>query len=610
MLLLFFCRWLVRSEAGFQAHQLITPTRVVALYTDGTGASNPEFWCDCTMQDDTANSGGSAPEQRPMRDFFDALTAYAIDPTRWADLLEQFDRLSDRLHSWDPSEFVAELARAESLSWRIKQGGGDPGRAGFAYLLFDAAERVTGSSGNLDTLADYLEVNAAGKVTFTDDHSRASLALARDNLAATARNHSLVSLSHPRRPRHRFGFLIAASEFPPSLARVADGAASALFIAQEDGDSRLRDVIQASFALTTAETDVTVKLAQGMTLKEAAEDLGISINTARNHLQSVFSKSGINRQSDLVLVVTQLSVILAGTESDMIADVREKPLRVPQRHFTILPDGRRIAYRTYGDPRGKPVIYLHETLGCSHLPPGTDHTAERLGLNLIAPERPGFGFSDLDPGFSFPSIAADLDHLLDHLRIVSATLIGFISGGAHALWYANTRPRRVERLVLVASRPPRPMKGRFKHLMPLWTKLTTQPWLMTSFFNILRNRTSPETNARLIKAVYGSVPHDQAYLDANPAVYQHMVTYTGESMTVTASGVASELKCFANVSVEPFRERSLPISAWHGREDNLAGLEDLMHYLNGSNVRWHTFDDAGSLVLFEHWEEILEDASR
>ena len=66
--------------------------------------------------------------------FFDALTAYAIDPSRWTDLLSEFDRLSDHLESWDPGELVAELSRAESLSWRIKDSG-DPARPGFAYLL-------------------------------------------------------------------------------------------------------------------------------------------------------------------------------------------------------------------------------------------------------------------------------------------------------------------------------------------------------------------------------------------------------------------------------------------------------------------------------------------
>ena len=73
--------------------------------------------------------------------------------------------------------------------------------------------------------------------------------------------------------------------------------------------------------------------------------------------------------------------------------------------------------------------------------------------------------------------------LSDHLQIQRCRLIGFLSGGAYALWFANAHPGRAERLVLVAGRPHTPMQGRFKHLMPLYNKMIAQPWLMSSFFN-------------------------------------------------------------------------------------------------------------------------------
>lgn len=536
--------------------------------------------------------------------FFDALTAYAIDPTQWPDLLSEFDRLSDHLQSWDPGELVAELSRAESLSWRIKDSG-DPARPGFAYLLLDADDRVLGGEEHLPALRDYLSLDDGGRLQFSEPASRRSLDEARENLAASQRGHSLVSLAHPGRPRHRFGFLIARSEFPPGLLGIAGNAELALFIAQDDAGARLESAVQASFGLTAAEVDVTMKLASGLTLKEAAQDLGISINTARNHLQSVFDKSGINRQSDLVLVVTQLSVILAGTEEapqqSSSASRRSSP-----RHFMILGDGRRLAYRTYGDVRGEPVIYLHETLGCSRLPPETDELARGLGLHLIAPERPGFGFSDVDADFSFDSVADDVAALLDHLRIDHCGVLGFLSGGAFALRLAERAPDRVSHLMLVASRPPAPMKGRFKHFMPLYTKMISQPWLMTSFFNILRNRASEETNARLIRSVYGSVPHDLELLESNPDIFQHMIAYTLESMTVTAAGVSGELKCFAKAEPHPLPKLGIPITAWHGTADNLASMEELQRFLEDQLVSWRRFPGAGSLILFEHWHSVLK----
>ena len=51
-----------------------------------------------------------------MRDFISALTRYAIDPGEWSELLEKFDRLGSVLESWDPTQLIAELSRAEALN--------------------------------------------------------------------------------------------------------------------------------------------------------------------------------------------------------------------------------------------------------------------------------------------------------------------------------------------------------------------------------------------------------------------------------------------------------------------------------------------------------------
>ena len=54
------------------------------------------------------------------------------------------------------------------------------------------------------------------------------------------------------------------------------------------------------FGLSAAEALLASKLAKGASLEEAAMELGISRNTVRSQLQSIFLKTGINRQSDLI----------------------------------------------------------------------------------------------------------------------------------------------------------------------------------------------------------------------------------------------------------------------------------------------------------------------
>ncbi len=58
------------------------------------------------------------------------------------------------------------------------------------------------------------------------------------------------------------------------------------------------------FGLTPAEAKLTAHLIDGLTLTAAAEALGISRNTARAQLSSIFAKTGVNRQTQLVRLVS------------------------------------------------------------------------------------------------------------------------------------------------------------------------------------------------------------------------------------------------------------------------------------------------------------------
>ena len=58
------------------------------------------------------------------------------------------------------------------------------------------------------------------------------------------------------------------------------------------------------FGITPAEARLTLKLINGLSLTAAAEELGISRNTARTQLSSVFSKTDLNSQTQLVKLVS------------------------------------------------------------------------------------------------------------------------------------------------------------------------------------------------------------------------------------------------------------------------------------------------------------------
>lgn len=66
------------------------------------------------------------------------------------------------------------------------------------------------------------------------------------------------------------------------------------------------------FNLTPAETALAMELANGLSLEEAAEALNIRRNTARAHLRSIFSKTGVRRQTELVRIMLNSVAALSG----------------------------------------------------------------------------------------------------------------------------------------------------------------------------------------------------------------------------------------------------------------------------------------------------------
>jgi pimeloyl-ACP methyl ester carboxylesterase len=56
-------------------------------------------------------------------------------------------------------------------------------------------------------------------------------------------------------------------------------------------------------------------------------------------------------------------------------------------------DGRRVAYASFGDPDGFPVIHCHGSAESRLFEADPDWTAQR-GVRVITPDRPGFGGSD------------------------------------------------------------------------------------------------------------------------------------------------------------------------------------------------------------------------
>lgn len=95
------------------------------------------------------------------------------------------------------------------------------------------------------------------------------------------------------------------------------------------------------------------------------------------------------------------------------------------------PDGRRLGFREYGASDGQCILNSHGTPGCRFEGQLLDSTASRMGVSLIAVDRPGMGLS-IASRFNQLTFAVDVKTLICHRRSRSSwPRIGIlaISGG-------------------------------------------------------------------------------------------------------------------------------------------------------------------------------------
>jgi pimeloyl-ACP methyl ester carboxylesterase len=120
-----------------------------------------------------------------------------------------------------------------------------------------------------------------------------------------------------------------------------------------------------------------------------------------------------------------------------------------------VPDGRRLSVEFSGHPDGRAVFLLHGMPGSRLGPRPRGMVLYRLGIKLIAFDRPGYGDSDRQAGRRVADVVADVTAIADAYGIERFAVAGRSGGGPHALACAALLPDRVTRAaVLVSLAPP------------------------------------------------------------------------------------------------------------------------------------------------------------
>lgn len=102
------------------------------------------------------------------------------------------------------------------------------------------------------------------------------------------------------------------------LPEGVDSPAVAIFISDPETPHGVPvHVLTQLFGFTPAEASLSLLLANGLTLDEAATELDVSRNTVKSHLSAVFAKTGVKRQTQLVqLILKSVAPIGRSPEGD------------------------------------------------------------------------------------------------------------------------------------------------------------------------------------------------------------------------------------------------------------------------------------------------------
>jgi DNA-binding CsgD family transcriptional regulator len=113
------------------------------------------------------------------------------------------------------------------------------------------------------------------------------------------------------RPSGKQPFVISVtplrSERVAALASFSDMPTAVVFVTDPDAElDRHVESLRRIYRLTGAEAKIVLAIAQGGPLAEAAERMGITLNTAKTQLKRVMEKTGATRQAELIKLLLRM----------------------------------------------------------------------------------------------------------------------------------------------------------------------------------------------------------------------------------------------------------------------------------------------------------------
>jgi pimeloyl-ACP methyl ester carboxylesterase len=268
-----------------------------------------------------------------------------------------------------------------------------------------------------------------------------------------------------------------------------------------------------------------------------------------------------------------------------------------------------LAYASYGDPHGSPVLFFHGLPSCRLMHPDAQLSAA-LGVRLLVADRPGFGRSDPKPRRSLLDWADDVADFADALALQQFAVVGASGGGPFVAACAYRLADRIPRAAILGGSGPIDMPGA---LAGIALERRIGYWLARyapALFGLaIRWRGDPRRDPEKFFANFTrhNPPSDQALL-TRPDVRAMFLASYAESTRQGLASFAWEVQLVAQPWGFRLEDLRAAITLWHGEDDNSTPIgmaRAMAQAMPNSSLR--ILPAVGHLLFLSHWQEIVTD---
>lgn len=218
----------------------------------------------------------------------------------------------------------------------------------------------------------------------------------------------------------------------------------------------LMDRLRSAFGLTASETEILEGYLGNLSQKEIACKRERALETIKGQSKSILRKTGCARMSDVVQLCASIAYLMRQLPTEAPAQSAETWV-TPTRGMSFLnmADGRQMAWYRIGSG-SRPILYVHGYMQGPFFTPDFLRRLRKADLHLVAPSRPGFGYTN--PSRSRDrhdkTVVKDVLALVEHLGHDRIGLCVHHGGAPHGFRIAKALGARLTEMLVVGGTIP------------------------------------------------------------------------------------------------------------------------------------------------------------